>query len=170
MRPPTNGVDARMARAHRGPTRGMRRRIAKSGASHFPRTRRERRDAMGRAPDRTGPRATPFGVLLLAALLCSLPGVALAGRVSPHLDALLAKTPPDQRIPVIVELEERANPASAAAEHRRDRKARGRAVVKALRDVADRTQKPVLQALAQERANGHAGDTKAFFIFNGIAT
>jgi hypothetical protein len=41
-------------------------------------------------------------------------------------------------VPVIIELEERANTSGAAAAHRNVRRARGRAVVESLQDVANR--------------------------------
>src|SRR4051812_46990068 len=108
-----------------------------------------------------------FLLALLAALACI---DASAGRVHPSLEAQLKGKPSGELIPVIVELEERANPRAAASGiDRRDRPGRGRAVVKALRDVADKSQKPVLEAIAAERTQGNAGAAKSFFIFNGIA-
>ena len=106
-------------------------------------------------------------LLLLAGLAAS---DAFAGRVHPNLEARLAGKPADERVPIIIELEERANPQSAANGHGGDRRARGRAVVESLREVADRSQKPVVAELASERARGNVGDVKTFWVFNGLAT
>ena len=107
-------------------------------------------------------------LVLLAGLACL---DASAGRVNPSLEAQLKGKPSGELIPIIVELESQANPSNAVkGVDRRDRPGRGRAVVNALRDVAGKSQKPVIDAIAAERAQGNAGDVKSFFIFNGLAT
>lgn len=110
-----------------------------------------------------------FGVLLAAALQL-LSGGANAGSVRPDLEARLATLAPGDFVPVIVELTTQANAgaaASAAADS--SRRGRGRAVVDALRDVADRTQPPVRAMLAQEQAAGAARRLTPFWVFNGLA-
>jgi len=107
-------------------------------------------------------------LVLLAGLACL---DASAGRVNPSLEAQLKGKPSGELIPIIVELESQANPSNAVkGVDRRDRPGRGRAVVNALRDVSGKSQKPVIDAIAAERAQGNAGDVKSFFIFNGLAT
>ena len=127
---------------------------------------------MGRAQSLTGflRAAAPVLALALAALSWLAPSHVLAGRVDPRLESHLSNKGPGDRIPVIVELEARGNPHAAGAQHRGNRHARGRAVVKELRDVADRTQKPVVDAIAEERAKGEAGEVRALWIINGLAT
>ena len=114
---------------------------------------------MGRSP-------LAFLALLLAMVAALSPAGAIAGRVSPALEAHLATLPPDSVVPVIVELADQANPHAAASAHRPgERRARGRAVVDALRDVADRKQPPVRALLSP----GSAHRVKSFWIFNGLA-
>src|SRR5689334_16338543 len=111
-------------------------------------------------------KSTRLGLLVLLAGLA-----ASAGRVNPSLEAQLKGKPSGELVPIIIELEDRANPSAAAnGVDRRDRHGRARAVVRALRDVAEKSQKPVIAAIASERAQGNAGDVKSFFIFNGLAT
>src|SRR5687767_2039836 len=73
---------------------------------------------------------------LLAVLLIVAAGSAWAGRVHPDLEARLAKKTSGDLTAVIVELEEQASAQGAAASTpARDRRARGNAVVKALRET-----------------------------------
>ena len=109
-----------------------------------------------------------IATLFAAALLFS--GGASAGSVNPNLEKQLATLPPDALVPVIVELSTQAHPATAAAAvPANNRRGRGRAVVNALRDAADRHQPPIRALLAQEQAHGTARNIKPFWVFNGIA-
>ena len=116
-------------------------------------------------------RALPaLSFVLLAAAAALAPRDAIAGSVHPRLEAHLSAQPPDAMVPIIIVLEEQAKTAVAAAKSTGHRHDRARAVVNALQDVANRKQKPVLDALAAERARGAAGDVQPFWIFNGMAT
>jgi hypothetical protein len=66
----------------------------------------------------------------------------------------------------IVYLRERAD--VSAAYSMIDRTARGRFVYRALKDVADRTQAPLLAYLAGEKQAGRAKQVKSFFAANAI--
>src|SRR5688572_22914557 len=100
---------------------------------------------------------------LLVAMVGAFSSSAVAGSVHPKLEAHLAAKPPCSLVPVIVELAEQANPHAAAAAHGpSERRARARAVVEALRDVAMRKQPPVRALLAQGEARG----LREFWIFN----
>ncbi|HSJ97646.1 MAG TPA: S8 family serine peptidase, partial [Myxococcota bacterium] len=108
--------------------------------------------------------------LLLALAAPAWPGGAAAGAVDAALEARLRALPPESFVPVIVEMAERADPdRAAAAAPAFDRRARGRAVVQALRDTAERTQPGARAALARERERGAARDIRPFWVFNGIA-
>ena len=112
--------------------------------------------------------ATKF-VLALLALVFIATGVVHAGSVHSKLEARLKEVPPGTLLPVIVELEEKVHPAAAAANAKPQRKERARAVVKALRDHAERTQPPVRALIAREEAEGRARNVKRFWVFNGMA-
>src|SRR5688572_2416690 len=106
----------------------------------------------------------------LLALLVSMAGAfssaAIAGSVHPKLEAHLAAQPPGADVPIIVELTVQADPHAVASAHPpANRRGRGRAVVDALRDVANRHQLPIRALLNQERAR----NIKSFWIFNGLA-
>jgi subtilisin family serine protease len=107
---------------------------------------------------------------LHAAFAWLAPCESIAGRVHPNLEATLAAKPPGEMVPIIIELESRANPSTAAAAHRGNRQARRNAVVEALRDVSNRTQKPLLQALAAEQPTAPWAKLSSFWIFNGLST
>src|SRR5690349_12537711 len=90
---------------------------------------------------------------LLALALLVASEAASAGRVHPDLDKRLKEKAEGDLTAVIVELEDRVSPSAAAANApERDRRARGRAVVTALKDKADKTQGPIRALLAQEDA------------------
>ncbi len=115
-------------------------------------------------------RLAAFTLLLFALGIAAMPLRVFAGAVHPDLEARLATLPVGAWVPVIVELAEQANPAaSAAAAPAFDRRARGRAVVQALREVAARTQPPVRAWLAREAAAGGAREARAFWVINGFA-
>jgi subtilisin family serine protease len=106
---------------------------------------------------------------LLVLFLIVAAGSAWAGRIHPDLEARLAKKVSGDLTPVIVELHERANAQGAAASApARDRRARGHAVVKALRDTAERSQGPIRAQLAQEDAT-EARDIQPLWVVNAIA-
>jgi subtilase family serine protease len=110
-----------------------------------------------------------FQTLLALALLASAT-VASAGRIHPDLEKRLGqKAVGDEFTAVIVELEDRVSP-SAAATHapERDRRARGRAVVQALKDKAERTQGPIRSQLQHEDA-AEARNVKPLWVVNAIA-
>src|SRR5689334_2325789 len=140
-----------------------------AGAS-LSRARAELRGTMANASGQGVFTRAGCAAAILLALACLASADAAAGRVSPDLEARLAGKPKGERIPVIIELTTRADVSKAAAGKKGNRHARGKAVVDELRGVAARTQPPVLEALAAERAQGDAGDVKSFWVFNGLAT
>jgi subtilisin family serine protease len=106
--------------------------------------------------------------LAMAILVATV--TADAGVVNPDLEKRLGTKAAGELVAVIVELEERANPSGAASSApARDRRARGRAVVQALRDTAERTQGPIRALIAQEEAQGEASGVRSFWVFNGLA-
>jgi subtilase family serine protease len=109
------------------------------------------------------------GFALLAAMaLLATP--ARAGSIRPDLETQLAALPPGAKLPVIVVLEEQVDPAAAAAAAPAfQRRARGRAVVGALRGVAARTQPPRMAMLGQQQARGAVDRVIPFWVFNGVA-
>src|SRR5688500_17777525 len=109
--------------------------------------------------------ARPVLQTLLALALLAASSAASAGRIHPDLEKRLGQKAAGDLTPVIVELEERVSPSAAAGNApERDRRARGRAVVKALRDVAERSQRPVKAALAQDEARGEAAGVRSFWV------
>ncbi len=110
-------------------------------------------------------------VSVLFAIVASLcTSVAAAGSLHPDLESRLAALPPGAQVPVIVELTTKADPKSAAKSAGEfQRRARGRAVVETLRDVAARTQPAVKEQLSQDQASGDVSKVKAFWVFNGLA-
>lgn len=107
-------------------------------------------------------------VLCLAATILAAP--ALAGTVDARLETVLASTPADGRVAVIVEMQERSDPAAAARNApRNDRVARGRAVVGELKRHADRSQAPIRAQLGHEQAQGRVARVRPFWVFNGLA-
>ena len=114
--------------------------------------------------------ARPFLQALLALALLAASGAASAGRVHPDLEKRLSQKASDgDLMPVIVELEERVSPSAVGANApERDRRARGRAVVKALKDHAERTQKPIRAQLAQDDA-AEARNVQPLWVVNAIA-
>ena len=111
------------------------------------------------------------GVALLATIALLLaPARADAGTIRADLEAQLAALPPGAKLPVIVVLEEQASPAAAAAAAPAfERRARGRAVVAALRGVAARTQPPLMAMLGRQQAAGAVDRVTPFWVFNGVA-
>jgi subtilisin family serine protease len=95
---------------------------------------------------------------------------AWAGRVHPELEAQLGALPPGGTLPVIVELFDQADPVgAAAAAPRGQRRLRVKAVVDALRDVANRRQVAVRALLAREQSLGNVRRVTPFWVFNGLA-
>ncbi|HSD77737.1 MAG TPA: CARDB domain-containing protein, partial [Solirubrobacteraceae bacterium] len=93
---------------------------------------------------------------------------AWAGRLHPDVASRLAGLPPGGTLAVIVELTVQADPHAAAAPHA-TRRARGRAVVDALRDTAARTQGPIRALLAREQAAGRVPRVVPLWVVNGLA-
>ncbi len=118
-------------------------------------------------------RAQPNGritSLLFAIVVLIGSGVAAAGSLHPDLEARLASLPPGAQVPVIVELTTKADPKAAAkAAGDFQRRARGRAVVESLRDVAARTQPAIKEHLSHDQDSGDVSKVKAFWVFNGLA-
>lgn len=112
--------------------------------------------------------ARAFAALVATAIVL-WPRPAAAGSVHPDLEARLGTLAPDEHVAVIVELTTQANPKAVAMARNFDRRARGRAVVDALRNVAERDQAAIRAQLAQEQASGDVRKVKPFWVFNGLA-
>ena len=108
-------------------------------------------------------------MLFTLVLLLGAP-VASAGRLHPRLSEQLRTLAPGQVTHIIVELAAQVDPAAVAASvASRSRPGRGRAVVDALQDMANRTQPPILALLAAEQALGNAARIVPLWVLNGIA-
>ena len=108
------------------------------------------------------------GMTLALIALASEP--AWAGRIHPRLESELAALPTGGELRVIVELATQADAtAAAAATGRATRRVRTKAVVDALRDVANQRQGPVRALLAREQALGNVRRVVPLWIFNGLA-
>ena len=106
--------------------------------------------------------------LFVAVTWILAPGVVSAGQLHPDVDVQLAALPPGGQLSVIVELVDQADPHVAAAPHR-NRRARHRAVVDALRDRAARTQGSIRALLVRERASGRVKRHQPLWVINGVA-
>ncbi len=106
----------------------------------------------------------PVIFLMFAALEAS--AVQLHPAVAKMLEALA----PNQKLAVIVELNEQARPNEVVAKLPRDKKKKDRikAVVKALKDVADKSQVPIHAYLRQQQAKGAVERIVPFWIINGF--
>jgi subtilase family serine protease/subtilisin family serine protease len=92
------------------------------------------------------------------------------GRLHPALEQKLQKLPPGEKLAVIVELNDQARPAEVISKMRgAGRREKARAVINALRSVADLHQGPLKAHLKQQQALGAAERVKPFWIINGFA-
>jgi hypothetical protein len=106
--------------------------------------------------------------LTLGIVLLYVP--AWAGRVHPTLEAQLSLLPAGGELRVIVEMATQADAAAVSASAPKGpRSVRARAVVDALRDVANRSQGPVLALLAREQSLGNVHSVVPLWVFNGLA-
>ncbi len=113
-----------------------------------------------------------FSVLVLVALvvIMMISAQTPSGRLHPVLEQRLKKLPPGEKLAVIVELNEQARPAELISGMRgAGRGDKARAVINALRTIADRRQEPLKAHLRQQEALGAAERVLPFWIFNGIA-
>ncbi|MGH7324856.1 MAG: hypothetical protein ACREJ9_09425, partial [Candidatus Rokuibacteriota bacterium] len=109
-------------------------------------------------------------VTVFAASLLIFSETAWAGRLHPELDAQLNALPPGGTLSVIVEMVAQANPVAAAATAPRgQRLARKRAVVDALRDVANQHQGSIRALLVREQSLGNVQRAVPFWVINGLA-
>jgi subtilisin family serine protease len=109
-------------------------------------------------------------IVVVLVLLLAAAGEAGAGRVHPRLETQLGALPPGATLPVIVEMVVQADPGAAAASAPpRQRRLRARAVVDALRDVANRHQASIRAALAREQALSNVRRVVPLWVFNGLA-
>ncbi|MGH2571083.1 MAG: hypothetical protein ACRDGR_07650, partial [bacterium] len=107
---------------------------------------------------------------LAAALACGVTPVVRAGQISPDLERQLQGLDGGDEVKVLVVLREQADIATLDAELRVVRapmSERHRRVVDALREMADRTQPPILQDLTIGRDAGIRGFTP-YWILNGM--
>ena len=100
--------------------------------------------------------------LLAAALLAALPIVTQAGVITPDLEQEIAARSPGEKIPVIIQFADRVDvrPFEVKDRHRRDNR-----VLLALKDKANRVQKPFDAELARVGAS----NARQLWLINGIA-
>ncbi|MDD5364933.1 MAG: Ig-like domain-containing protein [Gallionellaceae bacterium] len=97
-----------------------------------------------------------------AAFLALLSALAQAGVVTPELEQEIATRSPAEAIPVIIQFADRVNVRKFEV---RDRHRRDNRLVSALRDKADRVQRP----FAAQFARYGARNTRQLWLINGIA-
>ena len=91
-------------------------------------------------------------------------------RLYPALEQRLQKLAPGEKLAVIVELDTQAKPLAVVSRMRgATRRAKARAVVEALRSMADQHQGPLREHLQKQRAEGAAERIIPFWVFNGFA-
>ena len=112
-----------------------------------------------------------FSILgLVYVIFVMISAQAPSGRLHPALEQKLQKLPPGEKVAVIVELNEQARPAEVISRMRgAGRKEKARAVINALRSVADMHQGPLKAHLKQQEALGAVERVKPFWIMNGFA-
>jgi subtilisin family serine protease len=87
-------------------------------------------------------------------------------RISPEAQALLAQASPDERVTVIVTLDEQADLSRIPGA---SRAARLQGIIRALQETADHSQRPLRTYLAEAASRGKAGRVVPFWIFNGLS-
>jgi subtilisin family serine protease/uncharacterized membrane protein len=93
-----------------------------------------------------------------------------AGRLHRDLETRLREAPPGESFAVIVEMKEQLPAAALMADMpKAPRNARAKALVRALRERAQRGQGALKAELAQQHALGAVKHLRAFWIFNGFA-
>ena len=95
-------------------------------------------------------------------MLLAIPGFAMAGVVTPELEEALTSAAPDQELAIIVTL---ADQVDLKKIKDKDKSLLRTKIVKALKDKAEKTQKPIKDFLKQKDAK----KIKSFWIFNGLA-
>jgi subtilase family serine protease/subtilisin family serine protease len=113
-------------------------------------------------------RLSILGLVYVIAVMVS--AQAPNGRLHPALEQKLQTLAPGEKLAVIVELNDQARPAEVISKMRgAGRREKIRAVINALRSVADLHQGPLKAHLKQQEALGAAERVKPFWIFNGFA-
>ena len=109
-------------------------------------------------------------VSIITIILILVSAEAWAGDVHPTLEKKLQKLTPGDKLAVIVELKEQVEHESIlSVMSGRTRRQKARAIVYALRDVADQRQGPLRKYLKKQSERGAAERVIPFWIFNGIA-
>ena len=107
-------------------------------------------------------------VILLVAFLAG--AQIQPGRIHPALEQRLQKMAPGEKLAVIIELDTQGKPSAAISRLiGAPRRAKTRAVVEALRSMADQHQKPLREHLHKLQAAGAAERIIPFWVFNGFA-
>ena len=108
--------------------------------------------------------------LLTLAVLPASAGPAAADALTPALRERLAGARPDERIPVVVLMAEFPDTIRMLENIRGlNRAARRARVVAAMKDLAERSQRPVRQVLALETDSGRVRDVRILWGVNGLA-
>jgi subtilase family serine protease len=109
-------------------------------------------------------------VSIITIILLMMSARAWAGDVHSSLEKKLQRLTPGEKLAVIVELKEQVrHDRILSTMSGRTRRQKAQAVVRALRDVADRHQGPLRKYLKKKIEGGTAERVIPFWIFNGIA-
>ena len=133
----------------------------------------ERRKGKGRSAMKKRLCLSPVRIALFALVLF---GAFLAGsedpagRLSPALEQKLQQLALGEKVAVIVEMTQQARPSLVVSKMPgASRRAKARAVVEALRSVADQTQPSLREFLQKQRPAGAADRVVPYWVFNGFA-
>ncbi len=107
-------------------------------------------------------------LIVLAAFVTGSPDKP--DRIHPALEQKLQKLAPGDKLAVIIELNIQANLSEVISKiPKASRRAKARAVVEALQNVADQTQGPLKEHLKKKRASSEAERITPYWVFNGFA-
>jgi subtilisin family serine protease len=106
--------------------------------------------------------------VVLAAFLSGAP--SRPGRIHPALEQKLQTLAPGDKLRVVIELSTQADPSQIVSKMpKASRKEKARAVVDALKNIAEQTQGPLRDHLQKQRSAGSAERIRPYWIFNGIS-
>jgi subtilisin family serine protease len=109
-----------------------------------------------------------ISVLIILAVFLAAP--SRPGRIHPALEQRLQTLAPGGKVGVIIELNEQADPSKVVAKMpKASKKQKARAVVDALKAMAEKTQGPLREHLQKQRFAGAAERILPFWVFNGVA-
>ena len=123
---------------------------------------------MKRNPYVSSWRSVLSALVVLTAFLAGAP--SRPGRIHPALEQKLQTLAPGVKVGVIIELNAQADPSQVVSKMpKASKKEKARAVVEALKAMAEQTQGPLREHLQKQRSAGAAERILPFWVFNGIA-